>query len=252
MNSVTCHLQHGVINGDHKQLCCLKRKDVWKVHYFDNGVWRKLATHTSPETTECAPTAEYVPDEDIWRISFIAGGDTSNNWEDLSFWLYLKRGFDDSAPVKICPANYGYVWKHQINYGYKDAPIIYQIEDGVKKKITLKDIEYIYRLSYDINNPDSMLISAQRKNGELITFSYEPNADNLYVITDNNAPCYKMCTWLDDEVYYCAKKDKDGFEDRHIIKAFNVKKKRHNRKLFIEKIEYEEVDFPTENFNEVN
>lgn len=239
------------IQGEQKQLCCLKRNDVWKVHYFDNGIWRKLATYTNEDACECGPTAEWRPFENIWYISFIAGGSVENDWKDVGFYLYLKRGFDDSEPVKICPASYGYVWKHVIAYGHKNEPAIHYIEDGIESVIHLKDIDYVYRLSYDVNNPDSMLISAQRKNGDLVTFSYILGEDDLYMITDNEKPCYKMCTWLDDEIYYCRKNDNDGFEDRHIVKACNIKKKRYGAKLFIEKIETKATDYATENFEEI-
>lgn len=236
-------------NGD-KQLCCLKINDVWKIHYFDNGIYRKLATYTRKDAIECSPTCEWRPDDNIWAISFIAGGSVEDDWKDVDFWLYLKRGFDDTEPVKICPANYGYIQKHKLVYGDKFAPIIYCIEDGLKTTIHLKDIDYIYRISYDINDPDIMFISAQRKNGDLVSFSYRLHDDYLYVITDNQEPCYKMCTGVDEEIYYCRKGLTNDFEDRHIVKANKVIKKRHGRKLFVEKIEVESTDYVTENFKE--
>lgn len=239
------------LDGNDKELCCLKRNDKWKVHYLDNGIYRKLATYTNEDATECGPTAEWNPLENNWRISFIAGGSEANDWEDTGFYLYLKRGFDDSAPVKICPANVGYIWKHQINFGYKIAPIIYQIEDGVEKKITLKDIDYVYRLSYDVSHPDNMLISAQRINGEIVSFSYRPEDDNLYVYEDGGIPCYKMCFGPDEEVYYALKNQNGDFEERHIVKAGNIKKTRYSRKMFIKSIDYKETDYVTENFGEI-
>lgn len=239
-------------NGDDKELCCLKRNDVWKVHYLDNGIYRKLATYTNEDACECSPTAEWNPIENIWKISFIAGGSTANDWEDTGFYLYLKRGFDDSAPVKLCPADVGYAWKHQINFAQKSAPIIYQIEDGLIKKITLKDIDYVLRLSYDVTNPDTMLISAQRKNGEIVAFSYVPDSSSIHIYEDGSIPCYKMCIGRDNEVYYALRNHNGEFEERHIVKAGNIKKTLHTKSLFVRSVEYDATDYATENFGEIN
>lgn len=203
------------------ELCCLKIKDVWKVHYYENGIWRKLATYTNEDAAECCPTAEWNFDENKWVISFISGGSTKDDWKDVEFFLYRKIGLDDSTPIKVCPADVGFIWKNQITFATKTGPI-YIYEKKQKFTIHLNGISYIYRIAYDVRNPRNLLISAKTNKDEIVTFIYNYfNNDKLAVIKNGQESVYKFCTTSDNEIYYCRKEDKGGFEDRHIVKAVN-------------------------------
>lgn len=226
--------------GDHKQLCCKKINGVWKVHYFDNGVWRKLATYTNTDTEECSPTAWYDPYENIWKITFIAGGSLQNDWADVEYKLYIKRGFDDTRPVEMLPADAGFAWKDTVVFSSKQAPVIYYYNGQMLTRIKLKGIECILRLSYDITNPTNLLITAELKDQKFISLGYDVNLNKINVYTDGNKPCYKMCTWIDEnEVYYCLKNN----DERHIVKASNLKCTSISPNLLIEEINEEDMDF---------
>lgn len=223
------------------QLCCLKINGKWKVHYYENGEWKKLKTYTPDDMTECCPTAEWHPDINGWTISFIAGGSTQNNWENIGFNLYRKHSLDDSAPVIVCPANVGYTWKNQITFAAKQGPI-FQYEKDLKMTIALKNIEWLYRLSYDPFNPRRMLISAQKFNGELISFVFNPHSKECALIKDGYDVCYK-CAVYNENVYYCKKLDGDDFELRKIVKAANPTYEVIDYNELIESVTVEREDY---------
>lgn len=210
-------------NGEKIQLCCLKRNDVWKVHYFDKGIWRKLATYTNVDATECCPTAEWDFEENKWVISFIAGGSTLNDWSDVEFSLYKKYDFDDSKPVKVVPADVGYIQKGELYFASKVGPI-FNYFDGITTIYYLTDkIKFIYRLNYNPNAPNELLISALTNNDETISFIYDVSSEKTYVLKDGEEPCYKCC-FDGDDVYYCRKNLNENFDDRQIVKATHLNK----------------------------
>lgn len=209
-------------NGQTIELCCLKRNGVWKVHYFDNGIWRKLATYTNDDAYECCPTAEWDLEECKWIITFISGGSTMNDWKDVEFWLYKKYGFDDSKPIKVVPADVGFIEKGNIVFASKIGPVfIYDYNET--KIITLTDdLKFIYRLNYDPKHRSRLLISGKLMNEKLISFIYDTDTEKAYVLTDGDKPCYKCCFDKQD-VYYCERHEDERFDDRHIVKASNPK-----------------------------
>lgn len=224
------------------QLCCLKINDKWKVHYNIDGTWKRLNTYTAEDATECCPTAEWNNAENDWSISFIAGGSTENNWENVAFKLYRKFGLNDSIPVEVCPANVGFVWKNQITFASKQNPI-YIYEKSLKTTIKLRNVEFIYRLSYNPAEPRQLLISAKKFNGDLVSIAYIPYMDKAALLKDGNEVCYKCCMLKNGDVYYCRKRDNGDFEDRKIVKANNLTFQWKNAEEIIESIETEENEF---------
>lgn len=224
------------------QLCCLKVNDKWKVHYFEDGAWKKLYTGTEDDATECCPTAEWDNVEDRWNISFIAGGSTQNDWANVGFMLYRKYTLDNTAAVQVCPADVGYVFKDSIICASKYGPIYRYIKN---EKMTIKlraYIKFIYRLSYDPQHPSRMLISAVTKNDKVISFYYDITTEEVCLINDGDQPCYKCCFWNGD-IYYCKKKDGGLFEERKIIKAEQPQLTNVKREMLIEENKIEDFDF---------
>ena len=226
--------------GEERQLCCLKVNGVWKIHYFDGSGWRRLFTGANEDATECCPTAEWHPDYRQWTVSFIAGGSVMNGWRDVGFMLYRKWGFDDTPPVKVCPANVGYVWKRQATFASSVGPII-QYEGSMKTVTKLKGVDYIYRLSYDPFSPRDILMSLQKKDGSLVSCRWSPLANGLTLITDGGEPCYKCAVWRDG-VYYCRRRDGGGFEERRIVKAESLELTPADPGTLIESVEVTEAE----------
>jgi hypothetical protein len=229
--------------GEKLQLCCLKRNGVWKVHYYDNGVWKKLATGTPDDATECCPTSYYDVMGNHWVISFIAGGSTANNWANVGFMLYVKYGIEDDASVaQVCPADTGYVTKGQIVFATKFGPIYNYLEDD-KTIITLRSfMKYIYRVSYNPDDPAQILVSGLTTKDKVISMIIDIYKNEAYLLTDNDEPCYKCCIF-NKEVYYCKKRDDGQFEERKIVKAENLKKTKVKLDVIVKSIETMKNEF---------
>ena len=215
-----------------QQFCCIRIGELWKVHYCTaDGNWKRYNTGLPEDFTECGPCAEY--DNKTWKVSFIAGGGES----DRRFFLYQQIGDigGDGKSEKVIEANVGYVWKSQSVYAGRRGAI-WQIESGMNTKITLRGIEYLYRLSYNPQRPRQMLISGQTTNDELVSIAYVPGMSTIQVLKDNEKSCYKAALWGTDCFY--AKRGNDGFEDRHIVKAQNFSAFERAADEYIEKCEF--------------
>ena len=227
--------------GEIIQLCCLKRNDKWKVHYFDNGIWRKLATYTNDDATECCPTAEWNAEEQKWIISFIAGGSVENDWRDVEFYLYKKYGFDDTHPVKVVPADVGFIEKGRVFFAPKTGPIFEKYDGGTNVIQLTNVMQFIYRLNYDPHNPSRLLISGKTMKDEIVSFVYDDSFGKTYILKDGDKPCYKCC-FFGNDVYYCRRNDGEGFDDRQIVKASNPTFTEVKTSIFIKNVTTTEED----------
>ena len=244
INEEYSHMPFIAEHHDNKiELCCLKLNDKWKVHYFDNGVWKKLATGTADDATECCPTAYWDVEEKRWNISFIAGGSTEGNWENVGFMLYIKYGVEDEAAVaQVCPADTGYVTKGQIVFASKFGPIYNYLEDD-KTIITLQSfMKYIYRVSYNPDDPAQILVSGLTTKEKVVSMIIDIYKNEAYLLTDNDEPCYKCCIF-NGEVYYCRKRENGQFEERKIVKAENLKKTKVKLDVIVKSIETMKNEF---------
>ena len=140
-----------------KAFCCLKVGGKWKLHHCENGQWKRVYTRLPEDATECSPTAELV--DGRWRISFIAGGHES----DRRFYLYKIDGIGNVSE-KVAAADVGFVFKNRIVYGGRSGGL-YIVSGGNIQKLTFPDAEYLYRVSYNPDNPNEWLISGQTKYG---------------------------------------------------------------------------------------
>ena len=93
--------------------------------------------------------------------------------KNLNYFLYEKIGLGDSEPLLIIPAKVGYLWKYRLVYADPKTSIMVY-DDSTRYEMVLSDeIECLYRVSYSPDCPDMMLISGQKKNGELFSRSEE-------------------------------------------------------------------------------
>jgi len=80
-------------------------------------------------------------------------------------------------------------------------------------------VEYLYRVSYNPNNPNELLISGQYEDGSVFSWVYNPGLKVLKSIKTDGVAAYK-CAFFNRECFYAERVD--GFEDRHIVKAKSI------------------------------
>ena len=195
-----------------KQFCCIIINGKWKLHHFENGEWQRINTGLPEDATECSPTAEC--ENGKWSLSFIAGGYES----DRRFYLYRIADLENPISEKIVSADVGFVWKNRIEYGGRTGELFIAEEKNLRK-LKFIGVEYLYRVSYNPDNPNELLISGQWESGELFSWVCNINAKRLFSICDGDDVAYKA-SFFENECYYA--KRGNSFEDRQIVKATNL------------------------------
>ena len=192
-----------------KAFCCLKVGGKWKLHHYGNGEWKRVYTGLPEDATECSPTAELVNGR--WRISFIAGGHES----DRRFYLYKIDGIGN-VPERVVAADVGFIFKNRIVYGGRSGGL-YIVNGEHMQKLTFPDVEYLYRVSYNPDNPSEWLISGQTKSGGIFSRVCNIFAGTLQSLCVNGKPAYKAALF-NGRCFY-AERGGNGFEDRRIVEA---------------------------------
>lgn len=196
------------LDGDAKEFCCIQVGRLWKLYHFTGHQWKRLQTGLPADATECSPAAEF--EDDVWKISFVAGG-----WEgDRRFRLYRMYGFN-SEPMAQGFADAGFVHKDRVVLAGRRGPVVIT-EPARKITLSLDDVEFVYRVSYDPFQPNRLLISGQNVAGEIFSWAYQPGMKKLYEVVADGVPAYK-CAFYEGGCYYA--KRGAGFEERHIVKA---------------------------------
>lgn len=75
-------------------------------------------------------------------------------------------------------------------------------------------------MSYDADRPHRLLISG-RYNGAVCSWIYDLGNNNLYDVEADGVPAYK-CAFFNGKCYY-ARQVGEGFEDREVVEAQEVK-----------------------------
>ena len=196
-----------------KQFCCLMINKKWKLHHYEDGIWKRIPTGLPEDTTECSPTAEYDPINEKWRLSYIAGGHEA----DRSFKLYLIDDLANPSPNEICHADVGFIFKSRIVYGGRAGNIFISDSNG-DMAMKFLDAEYLYRISYNPNSPNEFIISGQTYDGGLFSRICNPFKKELYELKVDGNVAYKAALF-NGNCYYAYRGESEGFEDRRIVKA---------------------------------
>ena len=93
------------------------------------------------------------------------------------------------------------------------------IQDFLKMQ---QNVQWLYRISYNPNNPQEFLISGQLNTGKLFSWICNPTAKYLQEICNNDEVAYKL-TISHGRCFYA--KRGNGFEDRTIVEAENLQKR---------------------------
>ena len=194
-----------------KAFCCLKVGGKWKLYHREDGKWKRVYTGLPEDATECSPTAELV--DGRWRIPFIAGGHEN----DRRFYLYKIDGIGN-VPEKVVSADVGFVFKNRIVYGGRSGGL-YIVSGGNTQKLTFPDVEYLYRVSYNPDNPSEWLISGQTKSGGIFSRGCNVFAETVQSLCVNGKPAYKAALF-NGKCFY-AERGGNGFEDRRIAETTN-------------------------------
>lgn len=211
-----------------KAFCCLAINGKWKIHHYENGVWKRIDTGLSEDATECAPCAEYDPQTGKWKVSYIAGGFEGGR----EFYLYQIADLESPTPKQITMANVGFVFKNRVVYAQKTGAVFVS-NDSETKAFRLMDAEYLYRVSYNPNNPSELLISGQTNAGELFSRIYNLSTRKLHSLMADGHPAYKAALF-NGECYYAHREEAEGFEDRHIVKVKNFTTEELDSSLVVE------------------
>ena len=208
-----------------REFCCMKIGGVWKIHQFRDGAWRRVNTGLPDDMTECGPVAESV--DGVWHLTFIAGGSERSR----TFKLYHIGGLDEgNLPVAVTAASSGFIMKSRLVYAPRSGPITVE-EPGKTVRITFGDAEYLYRLSYDPFHPSRLLVSGQSFNGKIFSRLYDMVRGELFDLEADGEPAYKAALWKDQCFY--AKRVGANFEDRRIVAANMLRKRRLDADLFL-------------------
>ena len=214
--------------GRPQEFCCINIGGLWKLHRRQGRKWRRIQTGLPDDATECGPTAEW--EDGMWKVSYIAGG-----WKgDRRFRLYRMYGLD-SEPMAQGFADIGCVRKDAVAMAGRRGPIVIRDSERIVT-LAIPEAEYLYRLSYDPQRPNRLLVSGQMKGGEIFSWAYAPGMDELVAVTDNGTPAYKCALW-DGQCFYAERLK--GFEERRIVRAESLELTPLNAKAHIvETIEY--------------
>jgi len=199
------------VNGEIKQFCCRLVNGVWKIHHYENQEWLQIATGLPDDATECAPCGEF--EDGMWKVSFIAGGAESGR----EFKLYRILGIESGFSMEQCSADVGFVWKYRVCYGGRRGNINI-IEPGRKHKIIFHRVEYLYRISFNPQNPNQLLISGQFFGGEIFSWIYNIATRKLQKISADGNVAYKAAMF-EGNCFYASRSEDDAFEERHILLA---------------------------------
>ena len=198
-----------------RQFCCIMVNGKWKIHQYKDGSWQRVNTGLPEDATECSPTAEYL--FGVWHLTFIAVGAEGNRMFRLYHIADLDKGV---LPVAVCPADVGFLQKNRLVSASRHGPIV--IEDvGKTYTVTIKDAEYLYRVSYDPHNPARLFISGQTLDGKIFSRIYQYKTNDLWELECDGFPAYKAA--YANGTYYYALKVGNGFEDRRIVAGRNVR-----------------------------
>ena len=224
------HMPFVAFGGDGKQqeFCCISVNGLWKLHWRKGGKWKRIRTGLPEDATECGPTAEW--EDNMWKVSFVAGG-----WKgDRRFRLYRMYGID-SEPMAQGFADAGFVRKDTVAMAGRRGPIVLK-DDERTVTLEIPEAMFLYRLSYDPQRPNRLLISGENHSGDIFSWSYALGIGELLAVTDGGTPAYKCALW--DGVCYYAKRIA-GFEERRIVRAEHLEfTPLHAGEHVIETIEY--------------
>lgn len=168
--------------------------------------------------------------------------------ENLNYFLYEKYGLDNSEPLLVIPAKLGFLWKYRLVFADPKSPIVVY-DDSTRYVMTLsEDIEWLYRVSYSPNCPSLLLISGQKKNGEIFSIAHNTGMDKCFELITDGVPAYKAAIF-EDKIFYATKLPNEDFEDRRIVQATTVEWKEVPNDLYITDIIMgENKDYHNEEF----
>ncbi len=203
-------------------LCCRKVDGHWKIHRLEGGEWVRLATQRPADATECSPTAEFA--DGHWRITFIAGGAEG----DRLFRLY--QYIDGAVSVLKAPACVGFANRKMLVHGGRERRFTIELADGALKKVFESDaMEELFRVSFDADRPHRLLLSG-RCNGAVCSWIYDLGSDRVFDLEADGGPAYK-CAFFEGRCFY-ARQTGEGFEDREVVEAREVKVTPVSRNLY--------------------
>jgi hypothetical protein len=193
---------------------CMPIEQVWKIHFITSSsdeVFR-VDTGSYPEDVECCPTLFQKRDGN-YVFSFVAG-----QWTRRLFYSEIKSKEDLISPLQLIGAQItaaGFATEDCQVYmkQRRTQPEIYF--SGKPEQTLILPPIFCYRVSFQFDKPEKLLISGAYRGKEIYSISYDTNTGEQYFLYDGETPMYKA-SFYEDEIYY-AKKTGSSFEDREIV-----------------------------------
>ncbi len=130
-------------------------------------------------------------------------------------------------------ADVGFVRKDHVVHAGRRGPITI-VEPGRTVTLTLNGVEFLYRVSYDPFQPNRLLISGQYLDGTIFSWAYQPGMKILRNVIADGVSAYK-CAFYGGDCYYA--KRENGFEERRIVRASDLRLVDLNAEQFITETE---------------
>jgi hypothetical protein len=204
----------GNLNGEDILFFCIPIERVWKIHFITNDSDEvfKVNTGSYTEDVECCPTL-FQKRDGTYIFSFVVG-----QWTRQLFYSEIKNKRDLTAPLKLIgvqktPA--GFVMEDYQVYMKQRCGGPQIFFSGKPEQTLILPPRFCYRLSFQFDKPEKLLISGAYQNKEIYSISYDINTGEQYFLYDGETPMYKA-SFYEDEIYY-AKKTGTGFEDREVV-----------------------------------
>lgn len=204
---------------DHEILFfCTMIDGVWKIHFQidDSDEIFKIQTQTLDKDIECAPTFSPAGNGKYF-FSFVSGqAKRCLFYSQIEHHMALLEPFEQK---RMAITYAGFVSEHRAAHIIQKQDRPYVIISDRPGMVLMLPERFCYRVSFQFDDPEVLLISGAFEDGEIYSLSYNLQTDEQYLLYDNYIPMYKASIY--EETYEYAQKSGPDFEDRHIVKAEN-------------------------------
>ena len=193
-------------NGRIREFGCVMVGGKWKVHELIDHEWYRIDTGLPDDATECSPFGWWDTRE--FHVQFIGGASVMS----VPFRLYE---LDDDGSHEIVVSAVGMSSKGFTVHG--NGSNVFDIEkpDSTRLRVTLRDVEHIYRITHNAMNPVEILVSVEDAESNVRTIAYDFWRDRCFELIADGKPTYKPC--IIGNVCAHALKCGEDFEDRRIV-----------------------------------
>jgi hypothetical protein len=207
------------INDNEILLFCKQIDGVWKVHMqiCETDEIFKLETGTSYRDVECSPTISST-ENGRYLFSFISGQVKRQLfYSEIYDYMELLCPFEK----KLMANTYaGFVSGKRTAYIIQRPDKAYAVISDRPDQVLMLPGRFCYRISFQYDNPDNLLISGAFEDEEVYSLMYNLETEEQSFLYDGYIPMYKAS--ICEDIYEYAQKFGADFEERRIVRASNI------------------------------